>query len=126
MEPKRRTASNIYWINFMLRRAAFGCVVTLMTDYPTMQVMTLIASSALTSAILLKGKAFDRDRTVSKLTILVFELICVWVLALMLAFSPGYIDLNLDLTEWISNVINGLAGLVLLLGFLLICYSIVW
>ena len=36
MKNSKRTASNIYLLSYMLRRAIFGVVVVLMEDYPAL------------------------------------------------------------------------------------------
>ena len=36
MNDSKRTASNIYLLSYMLRRAIFGVVVVLMEDYPAL------------------------------------------------------------------------------------------
>lgn len=55
MSNKRRTAANIYIITYMLRRAVFAIVVILMTSYPALQLMTLLVTSGITTALTLRG-----------------------------------------------------------------------
>ena len=52
MSPKRRTAANIYLISFVLRRAVYALIVTLMDEYPTFQLFAMIMISALTTMVI--------------------------------------------------------------------------
>ena len=88
MSNNRRTASNIYLISYMLRRAIFAVIVILMDSYPYLQIATTIFVSGITTAIILRGKIYLDG--LSRWTMASLEIVFAWFCALTLQFSPQY------------------------------------
>ena len=88
MSNNRRTASNIYLISYMLRRAIFAVIVILMDSYPYLQIATTIFVSGITTAIILRGKIYLDG--LSRWTMASLEIVFAWFCAFTLQFSPQY------------------------------------
>lgn len=58
MRNSRRTAANLYLISYVLRRAIFAIIITMMMEYPLMQLFLVFFMSLLTGIIVYKGKPY--------------------------------------------------------------------
>ena len=55
MSTRKKIASNIYLITYVLRRAVYAIVVILLFDYPTLQLQILMLTTTFTGVVLIKG-----------------------------------------------------------------------
>ena len=124
MSNKRRTAANIYLIAFMLRRALYAVVVIMMKNYPALQLMTLLVTSGISTAIILRGRPFDINR--DKWLMAIFEIGFSWTCTLCMMFSPEYMHRSYTIASDMANAVGVITGCILLLGLVWMIYSLVW
>lgn len=123
MRNSRRTAANIYLISYVLRRALFAITITMLMDYPLMQLFLIFFLSLLTGIIVYKGKPYQVG---AKGLVMVNEFIVSWSCALCIAFTPGYLQFSFSVAANIGISVLSLAALVIVIGFGSICYSVCW
>lgn len=124
MANKKRTYSNMYLISFMLRRAIFAVVAVLMQDYPALQLLIMMLTSWITSAIVLRGKFYEDS--VSKWTIVLLEFLFAYICAISLIFSPEYKWRSFKITDDMGTTICVMTMLVTIISAILMLYSICW
>lgn len=57
---------------------------------------------------------------------MVNEFIVAWSCAICLAFTPGYLQFSFSVAANIGIAVLCLAGLVIVIAFASICYSVCW
>ena len=124
MSNKRRTAANIYLVSFMLRRALYAVVVIMMKNYPALQLMTLLLTSGITTAIILRGRPYELNR--DKWAMAIFEIGFAWTCTLCMMFSPEYMHRSYTIASDMANAVVSITFIIILLGLAWLIYSLVW
>jgi len=124
MSLKRRTPANIYLIAYLLRRALYAVVVVMMQAYPACQLFILITTSAIVTAILLRGKPYTNPLT--KWPLVAFEFLFTWTCTVCIVFSAEFMHRSYTIATDLANVVCIMTGCVALLGLILLIYSLCW
>ena len=124
MSNKRRTQANIYLIAYMLRRAVYAIVVIMMQDYPALQLLILLLTSGLVTAIILRGKPYLTNMI--KWQMAFYEFLFAWVCTLCMMFSAEYMHRSFEIAADMANAVNSITGCVALFGLINLIYSLIW
>lgn len=75
-------------------------------------------------AIVVRGQHYKR--TITRYTVIGFELAFVWCCTLCFVFSPEYSYRSFTISKDMGTAICGIAGVCLFAAFALICHSMWW
>ena len=124
MNNRRRDAANALLIASVLRSAVYALNVLQLNEIPGFQVQLLIIGSWVICAIITRADPYTR--TVSKVTLLIYEHIFVWCCAFTLMFTPEYIQRSLQIAKDMGFVICSLSCITSAIGLILILHSLCW
>lgn len=108
----------------MLRRAVYAVVVIMMTDYPALQLMTLVFTSGLISVIVLRGRPFLTSGI--KWSMAIFEILFAWTCIAFIIFSAEYVYRSYTIVSDVANAVSILAACVIFHGLIWLMYSLCW